>query len=168
MVGVIVCLYKLFLAFVQAVWLYFTEYIEYADAIMSGLIIRSYALEWGLNDTISTVLAVAAGIAFLVIFKTSKIGWYIMTAMFSYGWAEVIASIVRDIFNLHFVLYLLITVGLTAHFAWLHYYALDRAETHQRCKEQEYAKKHPRKEPTVSVAQLKSMQDMIDAAANKK
>lgn len=168
MVGVVVCIYKLFLAFVQAVWLYFTEYIEIADAIMSGLIIRSYILDWGMSSMVANVIGVAAGILFLIIFRTSKIGWCIMTVVFSFGWAGFIADVVKDIIDIHAILYWIIVAGLTAYFAWLHHYVLHRAEAHKLELEEEYAKKHPNKEKPLSAAELKNIQDILNVTFEKK
>ena len=171
MVGMIVGLFRLFLCFLAFLWLYFTEYIEYADALISVFIVRHYMLKWGLGSTPAWIAAIVITITFLILFKTTKSGWYVATALFSYAWAIVFAEFITYLFKANDIVYWIIIIGLTAYFVWLHRYALERKAAHERYHEQQYSKRHPNKvktEKPLTEAELKDLEYKMNLAFSKK
>ena len=82
MVGFISFIFNISVILIKRLWLYFTQYIEWADAIALGFLTYLFSYHWQLPDKLAIGIGVAVGIVFLLMFHFSKIGWWISTGVF--------------------------------------------------------------------------------------
>lgn len=104
----------------------FTQYIEWFDAVVLGLVTWFFAYAFKLTHSIGIPMAIAVGVAFLFLFHFSKTGFYISTAIFSLMWAYIIPSWLFGLASdkiAFWIVFLLTLAGC----AYLHSFAKDRA-----------------------------------------
>lgn len=146
MVGFISGIFNLFIIFLKALWLYFTEYIEWADAIALGFLAYLFAYHGQLPDKLSIGIGIAVGVVFLLLFHFSKIGWWISTGVFSLMWAYFAGELARSLFHVNNIVYWGVIAAFFCYFAWLHSYAKQRSLAHEEFRKEEAAKsgrRHP-------------------------
>lgn len=156
MVGFISGIFNLFIIFLKALWLYFTEYIEWADAIALGFLAYLFAYHWQLPDELSIGIGIAIGLVFLLLFHFSKIGWWISTGVFSLMWAYFAGELARSLFHANDIVYWGVIAGFFGYFAWLHHYAKWRNWAEEENRKEEAAK-NGRRHPAV-VEEIKPLQ----------
>lgn len=123
MVQFISFLFNMFIIFLKALWLYFTQYIELADAIALGFLAYLFAYHWQLSDKLSIGIGVAVGVVFLLLFHSSKIGWWISTSVFSLMWAYFAGELARSLFHVNDIVHWAIIAVFSCYCIWLHYFA---------------------------------------------
>ena len=128
MVQFISFVFGMFIIFLKALWLYFTQYIEWADAIALGFLAYLFAYYWQLPDKVSIGIGIAIGIAFLLLFHFSKIGWWISTGVFSLMWAYFAGELAKSLFHVNDIVYWVVIVAFFSYFVWLHDFAKDRSK----------------------------------------
>ncbi len=148
MVGFISGIFNLFIIFLKALWLYFTQYIEWADAIALGFLAYLFAYHWQLPDKLSIGIGITVGIVFLLLFHFSKIGWWISTGVFSLMWAYFAGELARSLFHVNDIVYWGAIAAFFCYFVWLHDFAKDRSKVDEYLAREEAAKSG-RRHPTV-------------------
>ena len=144
MVQLVSFVFGMFVIFLKALWLYFTEYIEWADAIALGFLAYLFAYHWQLPDKVSIGIGVAIGVAFLLLFHFSKIGWWISTGVFSLMWAYFAGELARSLFHVNDIVYWVVIAAFFGYFAWLHHYAKWRSWADEEIRKDEAAARRPK------------------------
>ena len=144
MVSFISGVFGLFICFLKLLWLYFTEYIEWADAIALGFLAYLFGYHWQLPDKLSIGIGIAVGTVFLLLFHFSKIGWWISTGVFSLMWAYFAGELARSLFRANDIVFWGVITVFFCYFAWLHSYAKQRSLAHEEFRKEEAAARRPK------------------------
>ncbi len=104
----------------------FTQYIEWFDAVVLGLVTWFFAYAFKLDNRIGLPIGIAVGGAFLLLFHFSRIGFYISTAVFSLMWAYIIPSWLFGLSNDKIAFWVVFVLAL-AGCARLHLFAIRRS-----------------------------------------